>query len=292
MTIYEKVVEKHGGHDIMTTPYPIMNLYLRRDNMLILTFRLSVFGDFRRFAPTTSNTIAWTQALQKEGYNFLPNIFQMPQQVVNTPVFSVQVGSNDNRIQFVSQSGDVSMRILPERLDIEFTQGTTDRLKEYFEGKLQDAVRLMGVMLNTLDPELRGNRLAYYVETLIPEQDNNQFSPFYQRNNLDIKMGNGLDECTEWNHRFNRRIMLNVCSDAEELCNAIFSLESGVLQSFDPATKEQQTIKGLHIISDINTLAENALERFGIDNFNRFTRSAQNTYYDIIEQIENNIFRD
>ena len=44
--------------------------------MHIFIFRLSIFGDFKQFVPTTTNVIAWTQALQQTGFNLLPSIMQ------------------------------------------------------------------------------------------------------------------------------------------------------------------------------------------------------------------------
>ena len=80
--------------------------------MYILTFRLSIFGDYKQYAPTSANSIAWTQALQTAGYDFLPNIIQTTQQIINVPFVSAKIGSNDKRMQFVSPSGDVNIRIL------------------------------------------------------------------------------------------------------------------------------------------------------------------------------------
>ena len=190
----------------MTIPYFI----LRRGNMHILTFRLSIFGDFSQFTPTTANTIAWTQALQKAGYNYLPSIFQVPQQVVNMPFLSVQLGASDNRMQFVSPTGDTVIRILSERLDVELTQGVSDKPDAYLKDKLDLASKIMRLMLSTLGSELKGNRLAYYVDALIPEPTEKAFNSFYQKYNLGISMNGQEDECTEWNHRFNRRISKDV----------------------------------------------------------------------------------
>lgn len=257
--------------------------------MHFLTFRLSIFGDFSRFTPTTANTIAWTQALQKAGYNYLPSIFQTPQQVVNMPFLSVQLGASDNRMQFVSPTGDTIIRILSERLDVELTQGVSDKPDAYLKEKLDFASKIIRLMLSALGTELRGTRLAYYVDALIPEPTDKAFNSFYQKFNLGISMNNKEDECSEWNHRFNRRIFIDVGTDHEEKCNAIFSLESGLLQTGNLITKEQQTIKGLHLAADINTLAENSVERFTIDNLDAFVTNAQDVYLNILKQLENKL---
>lgn len=254
--------------------------------MHIFTFRLSIFGDFRQYTPTTANTIAWTQALQKAGYDYLPTIIQGPHQVVNMPFLSVQVGSTDNRMQFVSPTGESSIRILPERLDVEIVRGVADNAEKYFAEKLQETSKIMSLMISTLGTELKGNRLAYYIDALIPESTDNGFNSFYQKYNLGISMNNQEDECAEWNHRFNRRIYIGVGSGGKELCNAIFSLESGILQTGDQTMAELQTVKGLHIVADINTLAENPAERFAIEDFEEFATNAQEIYLNILGQVK------
>ena len=68
-----------------------------------------------------------------------------------------------------------------------------------------------------------------------------------------------------------------------------FFLESGLLQTGNLITKEQQTIKGLHIAADINTLAENSVERFTIDNSDAFVTNAQDVYLGILKQLEDKL---
>ena len=186
---------------IMSIPFPIM----RRAYMYILTFRLSIFGDYKQYAPTSANSIAWTQALQTAGYDFLPNIIQTTQQIINVPFVSAKIGSNDKRMQFVSPSGDVNIRILAERVDVEFTLGTSDTTEEYFTEKLPVASSIMDTILTTLG-NVQGNRLAYYADIIIPEVEGSSFANFYQTNNLGISVNDASEKCVEWNHRFNSRV--------------------------------------------------------------------------------------
>lgn len=81
---------------------------------------------------------------------------------------SAKIGSNDKRMQFVSPSGDVNIRILAERVDVEFTLGTSDTTEEYFTEKLPVASSIMDTILTTLG-NVQGNRLAYYADIIIPE---------------------------------------------------------------------------------------------------------------------------
>lgn len=274
----EKYVEKKRGYAIMSIPLPIT----RRAYMHILTFRLSIFGDYKQYTPTSANSIAWTQALQTAGYDFLPNIIQAAQQIINIPFVPAKIGSNDKRMQFVSLDGDVNIRILAERVDVEFTLGVSDTTEQYFTDKLPVASSIMSTMLTALG-NVQGNRLAYYVDVIIPETENLSFADFYQANNLGISVNNASEKCVEWNHRFNSRVPIEVDQN-NELCNAIFVLESGVLQAVNAATGEQQEIKGLHITADINTVAENKIIRFNSDSVSCFAARAQILFLDLLRQ--------
>ena len=251
--------------------------------MYILTFRLSIFGDYKQYAPTSANSIAWTQALQTAGYDFLPNIIQTTQQIINVPFVSAKIGSNDKRMQFVSPSGDVNIRILAERVDVEFTLGTSDTTEEYFTEKLPVASSIMDTILTTLG-NVQGNRLAYYADIIIPEVEGSSFANFYQTNNLGISVNDASEKCVEWNHRFNSRVSIEVDSDIE-LSNAILVLESGILQTVNASTGEQQETKGLHIAADINTVAENKLVRFNSNSLSSFASHAQTLFFDLLRQV-------
>lgn len=255
--------------------------------MHIFSFRLSIFGDYKSFTPTTDNIITWTQALKSAGYSFLPNIIQTTQAVINVPfvpMAPLQINPNDQRLQFVSQNGDSNIRILSDRIDVELAQGLCDDPKLFFTEKLLYIVQLMKTILTALG-EVRGNRLAYFTDALLPEPKEGSFESFYQSNNMEIIIKSHPDTCVEWNHRFNRRVNLDV-ANKNELCNAIFIMESGIIQTFNTQTGEQQTTKGLHFSSDINTLAENKEVRFDASSFDDFSSNAQDLFLDVLQQIQ------
>lgn len=252
--------------------------------MHILTFRLSIFGDYKQYTPTSANSIAWTQALQTAGYDFLPNIIQTTQQIINVPFVSAKFGSNDKRMQFVSPDGDVNIRILAERVDVEFSLGASDTTEQYFTENLPVASSIMNIMLATLG-NVQGNRLAYYVDVIIPEAEDSSFADFYQANNLGISVNNASEKCVEWSHKFNSRVPIKV-GGSDELSNAILVLESGILQTVNAATGEQKEIKGLHIVADINTVAENKVIRFNSDSVSCFASHAQTLFLNLLRQVK------
>lgn len=252
--------------------------------MHILTFRLSIFGDYKQYAPTSANTIAWTQALQTAGYDFLPNIIQTAQQIINVPFISAKIGPDEKRMQFISQNGDVNIRILAERVDVEFTLGASDTTEQYFTDKLPVASSIMDTILSALG-DVQGNRLAYYVDVIIPEKEDFSFADFYRENNLGISVNNVSESCVEWNHRFNSRVPIKVDNNSE-LSNSILVLESGLLQTVNALTGEQQEIKGLHIVADINTVPENTTIRFNVNSVSCFANHAQALFLDLLRQVK------
>lgn len=268
----------------MNIPYVIF----RRADMYILTFRLSMFGDFKRFTPTATNIISWTQALQDEGYEFLPTIIQPPQQSINIPFGTVQIGSDEKRLQFNSPEGNVFIRILAERVDIEFALGEADKPQQYFNEKIGTASVLAKLMLEKIGAGL-GNRLAYYVDMVVPEPNNVNFDNFYKKYNLGISINAQTEKCVEWSHRFNQRIFIDF-GNQSELSNAIFAFDSGTLQTSNARTHENRTIFGLHYSADINTLAENSMERFTADQLQSYAQKAQVICLNVLEKIIDELY--
>lgn len=250
--------------------------------MQILTYRLSVFGDFKRFVPTSENTIIWTQGFKNAGYELIPSIIQNTQAVMSIPFFNIPQGAIDKRMQFSSLDGNIIVRFLAERVDVEFTMGNSNKYSQYFVENIQKACNLLSVALNILG-NIKGTRVAYFTDILIEENQNNCFESFYS-NNADIFINNYDGEYIEWQHRFNKRIFLDI-AHTQERVNTILQMESGELQTIVQSTGVQQIIKGLHVMADINTIAENTTERFDIDSSLEFCNKAQELYLDLLNQI-------
>lgn len=251
--------------------------------MYILTLRLSIFGDYAEYVPTTDNTLKWTKAFQEAGYEFLPSIIQNPQAVISIPFMTVQQTSTEKRIQFASEKGDIVVRFLAERVDVEVTQGETSNPDDYYLDNLDNLSRLMNVALHALG-DIKGNRLAYYTELMIKSPEPDTFSKFYAENNLGISMNNYSGEYAEWSHRFNKRICFNVASK-EETINTILAMNSGFLHTVEKSSGKQSAIKGLHVAADINTIAENTTIRFDCDTVNEFYTKAQSVFLDLLRQV-------
>ena len=265
-------------YDTMKLLYPIT----RRFTMQVLTYRLSIFGDFKHFAPTPENTIAWTQGFKDAGYELIPSVIQSPQAVIAVPFLTVQQGTVEKRMQFSSTDGSIIVRFLSERMDIEFTQGVSVQFDKYFVDSIPNARSLFSVALNLLK-NTKGTRLAYFTDILIEEHKPNCFASLYS-DNAGISLNNYEGEYIEWSHRFNKRITLDI-SQNKETINTILQLESGTLQTIMPTTGAQQVIKGLHVATDINTLAETAMERFDNNDALEFFTKAQEVFLDMLSQI-------
>lgn len=249
--------------------------------MYILTYRFSLLGDFNRFTPTTSNIIAWSQALQAKGYEFLPNIISSQPPVL--PFLPVQPIPQDKRVQFSSPQGDLIVRILANRVDVECSLLETDNPDTILVEKFLTVEDIIRTVLSALG-NAKGTRVAYYVDAFLPEDSSGSFDEKCANYNLGLSIKNFVN-CPEWTHRFNSRTKLRIGA-VEEVCNAIFTLESSVLNTQNNTTGQQTELKGLHISSDINTLAEELTERFDADSLIQFCTNAQVFFLDIYGQIK------
>lgn len=249
--------------------------------MYILTYRFSLLGDFNRFTPTTSNIIAWSQALQNKGYEFLPNIISSQPPML--PIFPMQPIPQDKRVQFTSPQGDIIVRILANRVDVECSLIETDRPDDVLGEKFSTVENIMRTVMSALG-NAKGARVAYYIDAFLPEKSSDPIGEKCADYNLGLSIQNYVN-CAEWSHRFNSRVKLKA-GQVEETCNAIFTLESSVLNTQNNTTGEQAEIKGLHISADINTLAEVIEERFDAESLLHFCRNAQVFYLDMYNQIK------
>ena len=259
--------------------------------MLALVFRITIFGDFSNLKPTATNTIEYAKALSDAGYQYLPSIIS-PTAHINIsnglPPQIVPGNPEDKRLQFVSVDNRSLIRLLSNRIDVEFNEDEFVEVNSYFEEKLMAAIKTMQVVLSAVgNPD--GNRLAYYVDIVVPEPEERSFINFYKNNNLGIIMTEIHDECIEWRHGFNNRVGIEV-EDKLEICNALFSFEAGKLQKVDNASGEQNIIQGFHFSGDINTLAENTIMRFSSQSFYSFAPNAQRIFVSVLHQISEGLF--
>ena len=250
--------------------------------MYILTYRFSLFGDFNRYTPTTSRIIEWSQALQNKGYDFLPSIISS--QPLALPFLPAQPLPQDKRVQFTSPQGDVIARILANRVDVEYNLLEGDDPESIFAEKTSKVEDIMKILLFTLD-DAKGVRVAYYVDAFLPESIPGSIEKKCADYNLGLSIKEFVD-CTEWGHRFNSRVKLQA-GQTEEVCNAIFILESSVLNTHNNVIGQNNELKGLHLSADINTLAEKMDVRFDADSLIQFCSNAQMYFLDMYKQIKN-----
>lgn len=249
--------------------------------MYILTYRFSLFGDFNRYTPTTSSIIEWSQALQNKGYDFLPNIISS--QPPALPFLPAQPLSQDKRVQFTSPQGDITARILANRVDVECNLLEGNDPESIFAEKTSKVEDIMKTLLFALD-DAKGVRVAYYVDAFLPENSPGSIDKKCADYNLGLSIKEFVD-CTEWGHRFNSRVKLQA-GQAEEVCNAIFILESSVLNTNNNAMGQKSEFKGLHLSADINTLAEKMDVRFDANSLIQFCGNAQVFFLDMYKQIK------
>lgn len=249
--------------------------------MRILTYKLSMFGNFSAYEATSKNIIDWTQKLSGAGYNFLPSVSTVRQDFasISAQPYTGIPAQEGKRVSFVAPDGKTLVRILAERLDVAFPLEEIDNIEDNFKKKHEYARGIIDSMLQILD-DMKGIRLAYYVDIIIPEQGDIHLNHIYRNYNLGLSLGEREDECVEWSHSFNRRTRIGISENEDELCNVVLAMETGVFQQ-----NNKEPEKGLRIIADINTLMENIEERFTRSNFIYFTEASQDIYLDIVRQI-------
>ena len=260
--------------------------------MKILTERCSMFCDYSRYAPTAANTIKWTQLFQGIGYELLPSIInQQIQSQIQFANNQLQITNmpplpNKRGIQFASVNDDMVIRILPDRVDVEVSRIESDDYMATMSEKFQVLQTLMESLLDELSGA-KGTRLALFVDVVIPETKDDGFANFYFNENLGLCLDD-RETCTEWMHRYNQRIRITVDNKAE-LCNCITLMENAALQFVKVFPGDPPVLKGLHIVSDINTIAENAEERFCDESIRHFYGKAQTVFFSIVEQINSKL---
>lgn len=251
--------------------------------MYIVVYRFSIFGDFKRFEPTSARIIEWTQALQEDGHEYLPTVQEPSVTPMPFPMpFPMQTPSAGKGVQFSSPRNDMFVRINSERIDVEANWGKKDVPAEALKEKFSELIALAGTITRVLG-EIKGTRLAYYVDGLLPEERRGAFQPFYKRNDIGI-VSNPDVACQEWRHRSNRRLQLKF-AEQSELCNAILELTQTSLQFQNDDTHELETVNGLHLTADINTLSEQIVERFAVSDIEPFCLKAQDLFFNTMEHI-------
>lgn len=258
--------------------------------MYIVVYRLSIFGDFKRFSPTADFTVQCVQKLKE--YNcqqeFLPNI--IPEGISAPVPFVVQQpAGNSSRMTLVAQDGSIVLRILSNRIDVEFPQPISKEPSD-FSNSLTEMLRTSTELIHILTElvnETKGIRLAYYADIHIPDPQES-FKNFFSSYNLNLNLDGTPDECVEWSHRFNRQINILVDSQ-EELSNVILAMESATLHTVNRITQETINTPGLHLMVDINTQAENTEEKFSADNCTCFCTIAQSIFLNLFSQIKDMI---
>ena len=251
--------------------------------MIIPLCRLSIFGDFRMLEPTSSNVVSWSQTLQNEGYEMLPNVMQPIKPVFLPPGVSVP----PQFIQF-AESNKIEtrklLRLTNQRIDAECLIIESETWQETLKSVLPSLLKLLHTSIGFTENTL-GTRLAYYADVLIKEPDAHGFQDFYRNSNFGISFGNaGMTECSEWTHRFNQNMPLPTAT-GEERCNLILLMESSIFQTVSSDTLNAVEYQGLHVSTDLNTLSENDVPRFSINDMDMFCSATLETHIDILQRI-------
>ena len=240
--------------------------------MFTVAYRMSIFGDFRNYNATTSNIVEFSSSFQKENLELLPTVLFSQtltfDQTGNTPV-----KSDEQRIQFNSISNGISIKILPDRIDFEAPIENISDFSEYSSGKLRLLFPIMKAVLSVTQKTVKGHRLAHYVDILFPEKNNQSVQEFLCSHVFDLEADSG-DMFSEWEQRFNKPTKLSFGKEIEK-CNTILSLSFATVDLIENDTGMKIQKRGIRLMSDINTLADNSVPRFSFSDLKSFCNEAQ-----------------
>lgn len=224
----------------------------------ILSVKYSIFGKYDYIEATPEIISRLFQAFAPDG--FMPNMInllkiQQPQNIVQQIL----------RPQLINQKMSCTISLLPERVDIEFSNS------EYTDNVLDYLKRLIDLF------ELRISRIALNTATIL---DNLSEVEIKQLNTKLTPPENYCDEqnLVEYSSRRISRKALDAISENINVGRNITSIAQVI--------EGQQVINQIQVDTDINTLGELTKERFDLDACREFFEMAANTDKDVVNNIE------
>lgn len=224
----------------------------------ILSVKYSIFGKYDYIEATPEIISRLFQAFAPDG--FMPNMInllkiQQPQNIVQQIL----------RPQLINQKMSCTISLLPERVDIEFSNS------EYTDNVLDYLKRLIDLF------ELRISRIALNTATIL---DNLSEVEIKQLNTKLTPPENYCDEqnLVEYSSRRISRKVLDAISENINVGRNITSIAQVI--------EGQQVINQIQVDTDINTLGELTKERFALDACREFFEMAANTDKDVVNNIE------
>lgn len=221
-------------------------------------YKISIFGDFSDILPTAENMMYFLEQLKDDG--LVPSVFNELKIENGNPA-----PQNFQRIALLSNDGFERIPIASERIDYEIrTTEDIQRSEEWFENAREKIVRVFGVIFNHFNKQ--ASRLALNAENLMIDLTHEEVVAFYDRfpNPISIYDKTKLSD-------FATSLMIRDdidVGDKNETINVITQIERTDLKK----NVDNQTIdsEGFIIRGDINTVAENAIQRFDINNIGTF----------------------
>ena len=223
-----------------------------------MSVKYSIFGKYDYIEATPEIISRLFQAFAPDG--FMPNMInllkiQQPQNIVQQIL----------RPQLINQKMSCTISLLPERVDIEFSNS------EYTDNVLDYLKRLIDLF------ELRISRIALNTATIL---DNLSEVEIKQLNTKLTPPENYCDEqnLVEYSSRRISRKALDAISENINVGRNITSIAQVI--------EGQQVINQIQVDTDINTLGELTKERFDLDACREFFEMAANTDKDVVNNIE------
>lgn len=237
----------------------------------VLTFQLSLFGNFVNIKPIQEITMNLVEKLKDE--------YMVPG-TANVALVDPQNKNivTEARLQMVSQSNDWKIVFFKERIDLlyEYMENNEEycNLNDIFSRGIQILTKAFSVF-----PETLGNRIAINTNIILPKMDVEKEKCFIRKYTMPVSAYNN-DKLEEWNLHYNVKKELFISKKTKEICNNIISL-SQILYN-NSKEVESRIVIGL----DMNTLPENQEFRFMYTDLISFSEPVKNEMSKILSEIE------
>lgn len=222
-----------------------------------LSVKYSLFGKYDYIDATPENVNKLFRAFSPEG--FMPNTVNLlkiiqPQNVVEQTL----------RPQMINNQANCTITFLPERVDIEFSNGVrTDNSIQYIE-----------MVIDLFD--LKISRIALNTATLINNITSEELANFNEKLTAPVNYY-GETDLIEYS---SRRVSRKQIDSIKELINIGRNI-TGVTESVEG----KLLINRIQVDTDINTLAEYSQERFDVNSCRGFFSDATAINEDVISNI-------
>lgn len=224
---------------------------------------ISMFGNYSKYRAESSVIMAlmktfpgYIPSAQPVSGGTFPGVFNQPTVFMTHEESGDKIGFTQNRIDLILRPN-----------------------KEFVISQYEEVVKKI-----IEDSGGQANRIALNVQWLFHGLTDSEMQEFNKLATSRISYYD--DNLDEWNVRFVRKIDFDMCGKTEKVnVGTQISTMAGVMINTNMPSMPPTPANAYTIAYDINTLAENAIPRFGHNDIIEFTQQAENVVQEINENL-------